>query len=143
MRDFESYIKNKKVKIRQVDINLAKSLRIDIIERSQKALKLDAKEFSKFMFENLYDSLREICDAILSINGFKSYSHEASIAYLKKFEISEKIIIELDRFRDKRNSSKYYGKSISEDDAKEIMDFYINYSKNLIKILDEEIKRVK
>jgi len=62
---------------------------------------------------------------------------------LKKFEISENIIIELDRFRDKRNSSKYYGKSISEDDAKEIMDFYINYSKNLIKILDEEIKRVK
>lgn len=143
MRDFESYIKNKKVKIRQEDINLAKSLREDIVERSEKALKLDIEEFSKFLFENLYDSLREICDAILSVNGFKSYSHEASIVYLRKFGISESVIMEMDRFRDKRNSSKYYGKPISEDDAKEIKEFYTKNFKILMRLLDEEIKRVK
>jgi uncharacterized protein (UPF0332 family) len=140
MRDFQYYLKTRKIKKVQIDVQLSKSLRNDLIERAKKANKLDIEEYSKFIFENIYDSLREMCDAILALKGYKSYSHEGSISYLKNLDVSPQIILRLDRFRDKRNSSKYYGKSISREDAKEIKEFYEKYFNNLLTLLDKEIK---
>ncbi|PIN71626.1 hypothetical protein CO153_02960 [Candidatus Pacearchaeota archaeon CG_4_9_14_3_um_filter_30_11] len=134
MKKFEFYLNEKVVKKVSSDPSLANFLLADAKERFSQSIKLKLKEFNKIIFENVYDSLRNILDALLAINGFKSYSHEASIAFLQKFNIEESIILELDNFRYQRNSSKYYGKNISLESTTEIINFYNKYSEKLIKL---------
>ena len=137
MKDFDYYIKEGSVKRQSVDVELAKSLKDDAMLRAEKVVKLPVKEFSKIIFENVYDALRELLDAVLALEGYKSYSHEASIAYLKKFGVEDSLLAELDSFRYKRNSSKYYGKSLSGEDAEAIMYFYDKQSVKIIKIIEQ------
>jgi len=112
MMDFGFYLEKGDVKKVSPDLELAKSLRNDMLNRANIILILDLKKFAKIIFENIYDSLRDFCDILLAIDGYKSYSHLASISYLRKYGFSEEDINDLDRFRYKRNSSKYYGKNI-------------------------------
>jgi len=136
MKDFEYYLRDKSVRKATADLERARSLIIDANERIRVAglLKKD-EDFAKMMFENFYDALRDFLDAILLSEGYKSYSHEGSIAYLSKkgFDISE--ISRLDSFRFKRNGSKYYGKTISLKEAKDINAFYLEIKGKLDKIL--------
>lgn len=140
MDDFEIYIKDEKVKKQASDTELAKSLISDAKQRIEKINQLDIKSFSKIIFENVYDALRSILDAILAVDGYKSYSHEASIVYLKKYKIEDSVLKEFDDFRYKRNASKYYGKSVSAEDALDIINFYKNYSGKFIGIVKRKIK---
>jgi hypothetical protein len=139
MQDFEYYNDGKKVKKQSPDRELAASLRNNLVLRSEKCLKLDKKEFAQLIFENLYDSFREICDALLALDGYKSYSHEASIAYLKKYKIEDSVLMQLDGLRFKRNSSKYYGKMLVEEDADEALAFHNKYFNKLLSILDKRL----
>ena len=38
----------------------------------------------KYILENAYEAMREAADSVLYVDGFKSFSHEASIIYLAK-----------------------------------------------------------
>lgn len=138
MNEFEFYLKEGKVKRKTPDFELSKSLINDSKTRLEKIKKLEIKEFSKIIFENAYDSLRDALDALLAAEGYKSYSHEASIAYLKKHAFEDSTLKELDNFRYLRNSSKYYGKDISKDEAKMILDFCRKYMEKIISL--SEIK---
>lgn len=132
MMPFE-YFKNE-VQKKEPDMELARSLIKDMNERIEKSLLLDFEMFSKIIFENVYDALRDFCDALLACDGFKSYSHQASIAYLQKKGFDISIIEEFDQIMYKRNGSKYYGRKIGKSDARQIIEFY-----NLIKPRIEEI----
>ena len=112
MKPFEYYFEDNSIRKVSKDPELAKALIRDMNERKKENFNEDANKKPKTIFENIYDSLRAFCDALLALDGFKSYSHEASIVYLLKkgFNVSE--ISRLDNFRYKRNGSKYYGKSI-------------------------------
>ena len=140
MNEFKYYVNEGKVKKREQDKELAKSLLNDARQRAEKTKMLDVNTFSKMIFENIYDALRDLLDALLAIDGYKSYSHEASIAYLKKYKIEDSVIVELDNFRFRRNASKYYGKEIPVEDANEITDFYNKYSEKIISLVEEKIK---
>ena len=134
MKDFDYYIQKGEVRKTTRDINLAESLVKRSKENSDYILKLRLTENgASIIFRNLYDCLRELIDTILILEGYKSYSHQASIIFLKKFtEFSEEDIYKLDNFRTKRNNSLYYGRPITIDEAKEIMEFYnskINYTR--------------
>jgi len=135
MKPFEYFIETNEAKKSIVDINLAKSLIKDMQERIGKTDLLDIKVFPKIIFENIYDALRDFCDALLALSGYKSYSHQASISFLAKqgFEVS--LIEDLDRFRYIRNGSKYYGLSISIEDAQQIRNFYIVNKLKMEKII--------
>ena len=124
MRPFEYFLDSQEVKRVAKDTALAGSLVKDMVSRIRDALSLDLSNFPKIIFENIYDALRDFADAILAADGFKSYSHQASFAYLLKYGFDKAILDTLDRFRYKRNSSKYYGQSISIEEAKEILEFY-------------------
>jgi len=139
MKDFDFYLNEGKVKKQNPDREFAKSLINDAAERAEKVITLDVKTFSKIIFENVYDALREILDALLAMDGYKSYSHEASIAYLKKYKIEDSVIVQLDNLRYQRNSSKYYGKGISVDDAMGIIGFYKKYSEKLMDIVKNKL----
>jgi hypothetical protein len=124
MMPFEYFLEKEEVKKCSADTELAKSLIKDMQDRVKKSLMLDAKLFSKIIFENIYDGIRDFCDALLALAGFKSYSHQASIAYLIKEKFDVSVVEELDQLRYKRNGSKYYGKPISAEDAEQIKSFY-------------------
>lgn len=132
MTSFDIFLNEGDVKKVTPDLELAKSLIKDMKERISKSNLLDVNIFSKMIFENIYDSLRDFCDAILAIDGFKSYSHQASIYYLLKKEF--------DQFRYKRDGSKYYGVPISVDEAKDIKTFYKKIKSKIDEILRKEMK---
>lgn len=123
MRDFKIFLEEGSVKKITPNISLVKSLVSDAVKRLNfyKKLKLNNKN-SKYVLENIYESLRELTDAILIKDGYKSYSHEASIVYLLKYNLSSIDINKFDNFRKIRNNSKYYGKPVDLEDANEIVE---------------------
>ena len=63
---------------------------------------------AKFVFENVYESIRELLDAVMLSEGYKSYSHQAPIVFARdKDIISQKESIILDKLRELRNKSKF------------------------------------
>lgn len=140
MKEFDYYLQKGDTRKVSKDIELAKSLKKDLLERAEKAIKLNTKEYSKMIFENIYDSLREFCDFLLAVDGYKSYSHEASISYLKKYGFNDTEIMTIDMFRYKRNGSKYYGKEITKEDAEDIKSFYLGMLSKIKKMMDKQLK---
>jgi len=138
METFEYYEKQGLVKKGTQNLERAKALIKDANERISDIKLLSIEKFPKLFFEHLYDALRDFCDAILIIDGYKSYSHEASISHLSKKGFGIDAISKLDNFRFKRNGSKYYGQKILISDAKEILDFY-NLTKGKFNKIFEEI----
>ena len=138
MMPFEYFLQKKDIRKIPPDKELAKSLTNDMKERIEKSLILDINNFSKFIFENIYDALRGFWDILLATKGFKSYSHQASISFLTKEDFDIPTIEELDKFRFKRNSSKYYGQIITPEDAKQIKEFYLKNKDKFNKIIKRE-----
>ena len=140
MMPFNYYLKNGDVKKSSRDVELSKSLIKDMNVRIEMMEFLDIKKFSKIIFENIYDSLRDFCDAILAVKGYKSYSHQASISYLECEGFDVSFIERLDQFRYRRNSSKYYGHEISVEDTEAIKKFYKYNSEKINKKIKEVLK---
>ena len=96
-----------------------------------------SKENAKYLVENIYDVLRELIEAKLALEGFKSYSHEATILFLRNFpKIKESEIRYLDNLRKIRHGIKYYGRTVSLEEAEkslEIMDVLIPKLRSLTK----------
>ena len=124
MKEFGYYLQTSDVKRCTKNIALAKSLVIDMKTRLSENWDEDINKKPKTIFENVYDSLRDFCDALLALEGFKSYSHEASIAFLLKKGFDIATVSKFDNLRYMRNGSKYYGRQITPEDAKNIKDFY-------------------
>ena len=139
MMDFTFYLGQNKVKKISKDFYLAKSLHDNIIKRAKEAVALKAEQFPTLLFESMYDAYRELCDALLALDGYKSYSHEASIVYLRKYKVPENLIMALDNFRYKRNSSKYYGKDILIEDVKEMLSFHKENFKRFLALVEKRL----
>ncbi len=140
--NFEDFIKTDEVKHQSSDKNLAESLkkesqdRVDFIRRLIKN-----SENPKYIVENIYDLLKELIEAKLAIEGFKSYSHEATIIYLRKFkEFTDSEIRFFDELRKVRNKLKYYGKNIEKDKANKVVEFMEEILPKLKNLLNENEK---
>ncbi|HUS49390.1 MAG TPA: hypothetical protein VMZ91_04455 [Candidatus Paceibacterota bacterium] len=82
------------------------------------------EENAEYIVAEVYDVIRELIEAKLSLDGYKSYSHEATVLFLKKFpEFKEEDIYFLDNLRKIRNGIKYYGKGASVNEAEKALDF--------------------
>ncbi len=134
MKDFDSFVESGDVKKQAPDANLSNSLVNDAVRRLEYAKSSPLTgENAKYVYENTYESLREAADAVLFLQGYKSFSHEATVAFIQRFdEFSVREISGFDRMRIKRNGMKYYGKSCSADDAKEAMEFAESLIKKLV-----------
>ncbi len=138
VKEFEYFLAKWEVKKQKPDVNLSKAAIKESIERLEFCRSLVNKAKSKYILENAYESMREAADSILYRDGFKSFSHEASIVYLARKGFAESYIIELDRFRKIRNGIKYYGEDCEDSDAQlavELADKILHKIKN---ILDEK-----
>ena len=111
---YECWLKNNDAKKKSTS---HKSSELEIEENNFRS-KFPATIRAEDGLENAYEAMREAADALLYLDGFKSYSHEASIAYLLRKGFGESEIIEIDRFRKIRNGIKYYGRDCNLEDAK-------------------------
>jgi len=117
VKEFEFFLRKGDVKKQSPDENLSKASLKDSLERLEFSKSLLNNVKAKYVLENAYEAMREAADSVLYVEGFKSFSHEASIVYLLKKRFNEQDIMEFDRFRKIRNGIKYYGGNCDESDA--------------------------
>lgn len=124
MKIFEEYLKKGLVKTRKENTARVKS----ILEEVDKRLKFFnaipiSEESANYIIENMYDVMRELIEAKLLLEGYKSYSHEAIVSYLKKLGFSSSEVGFMDELRDIRNHTKYYGHLVNSEYAKKVSEF--------------------
>ncbi len=141
MKEFEFYIGSMLVKRVSADNNMAKALVEDAATRLEVASEMELTEkSSKIVFENAYEDIRELADALMALEGYKSYSHEASISFLLKIKnLSSSEVEKIDRLRKKRNGMKYYGRKSNPEEAENALKF----ATNVFKKLESQLKLFK
>lgn len=76
---------------------------------------------SKTILRELYEGLRECCEAIGLLHGYKFLDHE-SITYFLRDILKEPIYKRFDRYRKLRNGINYYGEDIDMETVKEAIE---------------------
>jgi len=82
-----------------------------------------------------YDSLRELLEALALKTGYKIYNHECYVAFLKEILKESAIGEEFDEIRKIRNDVNYYGKEISTEEAKAIIQRIKQLRNSILKLL--------
>lgn len=93
---------------------------------------------AQFVLEDAYEGIRESAQALMALKGFKPYSHEATISFVKEFYSSffnEEEIATFDRFRIMRNDSVYSAVKVSGEDARACISFAEKLIPKIEKIL--------
>jgi uncharacterized protein (UPF0332 family) len=133
-------IELKKVERRTPDKQLAKSLfkiatkRIDFFRD---------KEISIFVLEGVYEAIIELCHAILTLNGYKTLSHECVIEFLRGRYLTDYEVEFLQRLRKKRHRAKYYGKIFSKEVIRKNVEIAIKVFFKLETLLKKELKKIR
>jgi len=81
----------------------------------------------------IYDSLREILEALALKRGFKVYNHECFCSFLKEICAEEEFSREFNEFRKIRNQINYYAKEISISEAKILIEEMISLRRDILK----------
>lgn len=127
INSFNSYLKTGKARKKTPDPEEAKAFAEKAADRLEliKARRIDKKS-AKFILEDSYEAIREAAQALMSIRGFKPYSHEATISFVKEYHktsFTEEELGNFDYFRKLRNNSVYKAVEIEEEDAKSSLEF--------------------
>jgi hypothetical protein len=120
--DFNDCIKKKIVK----EVSKDKELITSLIKTSQNKFYSEKKlELSGITSSSkislLYDSLRELLEALAIRNGYKIYNHECYTYFLKEILNESAKGDEFDELRKIRNSINYYAKDIPVNEAKDVL----------------------
>lgn len=80
-------------------------------------LENDSTKFASVLAEGYYEIIKEIITALMAIDGYKTTSHEALVAYLKEFyeEFDDYEIMFIDDLRKLRNKIDYKGFSVNPE----------------------------
>jgi len=125
IKPFQYYLQEKLVRKSSSNVSMGKSL----IEKAELRLKKVGREKieeeeASISFEETYEVLREALQSLMEIKGFKPYSHEAIISFVKEYNLlsSEKINI-VDSYRILRNNSVYKAEKVSLEKCEEALNF--------------------
>lgn len=121
------------------DKEMAKSL-LEMMEIRMMAVEsLDKTMFASIIVEGYYEIIKEGMTALMSIDGYKTLSHEVLIAYLKEFymEFPEYEIRFVDQLRQLRNKIVYRGLFVQKD----YLDRNENQAKGIITRLKQIIEK--
>ena len=122
------------------EVNEDKELIASLIKTSQNKFdsekKLELSEVtSSSKISLLYDSLRELLEALAIKNGYKIYNHECYTYFLKEI-LNESIKgDEFDELRKIRNSINYYAKDISIKEAKDVLERIMKLRGEILNLL--------
>ncbi|MEK6952322.1 MAG: hypothetical protein AABX29_04865 [Nanoarchaeota archaeon] len=73
----------------------------------------------KSILRELYEGLRQYCEAIGYLRGYKFLDHESIGYFLRDILKEQSISIKFDRYRRLRNGINYYGEDIDIETVKE------------------------
>ncbi len=123
------------------DAERARSLLKMIQTRIRALEKLDEKEFSSIVTEGYYEVIKESIVALMHLDGFKTLSHEALVAYLDEFyrDFSEEEIMLIDHLRRMRNDIVYRGLEVRPDFLERNGRRIRNVIKRLASLLEERL----
>ena len=137
MRTFEEFLKQGVVKERRKDEARFR----DLIEGAEKRKSIMEKylplneETAVKITEECYDIIREVLEAKFAKEGYKTYSHEAVVSYLTNLGFSKDEVMFLDRLREIRNGTRYYGKRVNLEYAKKVKEFLSSIYPKLKKVV--------
>lgn len=80
----------------------------------------------------VYDSLRELLEALAIKKGFKVYNHDCFCAFLHEICQDKTSSLNFDKFRKIRNQINYYGKDVQKEEAKTIIKEIISLINSII-----------
>jgi uncharacterized protein (UPF0332 family) len=117
VKRFDAYLKEGSVRAQRVNRNLSSAVKRKSQDRLEHAENLFGNAKPKYVLENAYEAIREAIEATLLLAGYKSFSHEATVARLLdlNFTLTETIIV--DNLRKQRHGINYYGEDASEKEA--------------------------
>lgn len=134
--DFNECLKKRIVKEIKPDFELIKSLKKISENKISSAEKLELTEVTAgSKISLLYDSLRELLEALAILKGYKVYNHEGYTCFLKEILNESTKADEFDELRKIRNGIKYYAKDISIQESREVLTRIKNLRKNIFKML--------
>lgn len=120
-------------------MNRAKSLYVSSKQALITALEIKhTATSSKTILRELYEALREICEALGYERGFKFTSHESITHFLKDFLNERSISTKFNRYRILRNQINYYGKNIdfeTIEKARKEIPFLIKHLENHLSLI--------
>lgn len=97
------------------------------------------EENATLIFRELYESIRQLGDALWWALGYEPDSHEASMKILTEIDIKEKLsLYKLDRFRKIRHDSHYRGYLITPEQTREIITFWKKCSQEIIALIEKK-----
>jgi len=120
------------------DKEKAKSLLQIISLREKNINTMKSDEFSTLIVEGYYEIIKELLTAIMSIDGWKTVSHEMLIGYLAKFykEFSSSELHLIDQLRKTRNDIAYRGIAIKPG-------YLTRNKKDILQVIDKLEHTVK
>lgn len=142
IRDFQYYLENDLVKKQSSNPEEAESLMNKALSRLEyiKAQKI-TRQTASFIFEDIYETFREGSQALMALKGYKPFSHEALIAFLKEFyKFSDSDLSSFDRYRILRNKTVYAAEMISEETCKASLKFLEEFLPKLKNEFEKELK---
>lgn len=125
IKPFDYYISENLVRKSTPNVSMARSLLQKSSIRLKRAIsgKISSDDAS-IIFEDIYESLREASQSLMEVKGYKPYSHEALIAFLKENKmLKDSEIIAFDNYRILRNNSVYKAEEISSEKCVEALEF--------------------
>ena len=69
----------------------------------------------------LYEALRQYCEALGYLHGYKFGTHEAITTFLEEMLYEKNIALSFDRYRKLRNGINYYGDDVAPETVKEAL----------------------
>jgi len=140
INSFKNYLRLGKAKRKTPDMVEAKALSDKATDRLFYLTSKPINEkTAQFVFEDAYEAIREAAQALMSKDGYKPYSHEATISFIKQFykqEFNEEELQKFDHYRQVRNNSVYKAIKITKEEAKEAQIFakkFIRKTKSVLK----------
>lgn len=128
---FAEYMKQGKVILGEPDPQKAKALFKMAENNYQTAASIPVTDLSaSSIFSLLYESLREVVEALCLKEGYKVYSHEALTAYLEEHG-EEAAAAVFDRYRRLRNGIHYYGRPTTKEVVEEAKKQVLQLSQHL------------
>lgn len=75
----------------------------------------------KSILRELYEGLRQYCEALGYQHGYKFLSHEVITIFLEEIIGNKNIAVRFNRYRKIRNGINYYGDDVSSETVKEAL----------------------
>ncbi len=99
------------------------------------------EDTATIIFREIYESIRQLGDALWILEGYEAQTHDATIALLKELDIFNNAKLQfLDRYKQIRHDANYRGVLASVEQAKEIIECWNACSGEIIERIEEKLK---